>query len=52
MIEDMICTPLDLAICSGGIIVNQVVFTYSMTEITTPISRTTAETDSRTPSRG
>ena len=46
MIEDMICTPLDLAICSGGIIVNQVVFTYSMTEITTPISRTTAETES------
>ena len=51
MMEEMICTPLDLAICSGEIMVNQVVFTYSMTDMTTPMSRTTAETESRTPRR-
>ena len=51
MIEEMICTPLDLAICSGEMMVNQVVFTYSITDMMTPMSRTTAETESRTPRR-
>ena len=43
--EEIICTPLDSAIRSGEMMMNQAVLTYSITEMMTPMTSTAADTD-------